>query len=163
MPPNSQTIIISKNCSSNRKGLLSVKSRRQALKLCLDAVVVVVIEIFNELLFEAIHRLELLQIQKFTFKQAKEVSYYSIIRAVIFPTHALPYAFLTKHPPVLFVLVLPLLVGMKNRIGLIVSTTCCLKFRRIPLVWYSFWHSITAHLLDSISYCLTNGVQFKVR
>ena len=163
MPPNSQTIIISKNCSSNRKGLLSVKSRRQALKLCLDAVVVVVIEIFNELLFEVIHRLELLQIQKFTFKQAKEVFYYSIVRAVIFPAHALPYAFLTKHPPVLFVLVLPLLVGMKNRIGLIVSTTCCLKFRRIPFVWHSFWHSITAHLLDSISYCLTNGVQFKVR
>ena len=126
---------------SNRKGLLSVKSRRQALKLCLDAIVVVEIGIFNELLFEAIHRLELLQIQKFTFKQAKEVLYYSIVRAVIFPVHALPYAFLTKHPPVLFVLVLPLLVGMKNRIGLIVSTTCCLKFRRIPLVWYSFWHN----------------------
>ena len=28
------------------------------------------------------------------------------------------------------------------------------------LVWYSFWHNITPHLLDSISYCLTNGVQF---
>ena len=40
---------------SNRKGLLSVKSRRQALKLCLDAVVVVVIEIFNKFLFEVIH------------------------------------------------------------------------------------------------------------
>ena len=137
-----------------------MKSRRQALKLCLDAVVVVVIEIFNELLFEVIHRLELLQIQKFTFKHAKEVLYYSIVRAVIFPVHALPYAFLTKHPPVLFVLVLTALVGMKNRIGLIVSTTCCLKFRRIPLVWYSFWHNITPHSSDSISYCLTNGVLF---
>ena len=127
-----------------------MKSRRQALKLCLDAVVVVVIEIFNELLFEVIHRLELLQIQKFTFKQAKEVLYYSIVRAVIFPVHALPYAFLTKHPPVLFVLVLPALVGMKNRIGLIVSTTCCLKFRRIPLVWYSFWHN--KHPIRQIAY-----------
>ena len=39
-----------------------MKSRRQALSLCLDAVVVVVIEIFNELLFEVIHRLEFLQI-----------------------------------------------------------------------------------------------------
>ena len=104
-----------------------MKSRRQAPKLCLDAVVVVEIGMFHELLLEVIHRLELLQIQKFTFKQAKEVLYYSIVRAVIFPVHALPYAFLTKHPPVLFVLVLPLLVGMKNRIGLIVSTTCCLK------------------------------------
>ena len=145
---------------SNRKGLLSVKSRRQAPKLCLDAVVVVEIGMFHELLLEVIHRLELLQIQKFTFKQAKEVFYYSIVRAVIFPVHALPYAFITKHPPVLFVLVLTALVGMKNRIGLIVSTTCCLKFRRMPLVWYSFWHNITPHSSDSISYCLTNGVLF---
>ena len=37
---------------------MSVYSRRQALKLCLDAVVVVVIEIFNKFLFEVIHRLE---------------------------------------------------------------------------------------------------------
>ncbi|MEE1518337.1 MAG: hypothetical protein UGF91_00080, partial [Dialister invisus] len=32
---------------------------------------------------------------------------------------------------------------------------------RISFVWYSFWHSKTPHLLDSIPYCLTNGVQFK--
>ena len=35
-----------------------------------------------------------------------------------------------------------------------------LELRRISFVWYSFWHSKTPHLLDSISYCLTNGVQF---
>ena len=35
-----------------------------------------------------------------------------------------------------------------------------LVLRRISFVWYSFWHSKTPHLLDSISYCLTNGVQF---
>ena len=35
-----------------------------------------------------------------------------------------------------------------------------LEFRRIPLVWYSFWHNKTPHLLFSISYCLTNGVLF---
>ena len=35
-----------------------------------------------------------------------------------------------------------------------------LEFRRISFVWYSFWHSKTPHFLDSISYCLTNGVQF---
>ncbi|MCI8478677.1 MAG: DUF3788 family protein [Oscillospiraceae bacterium] len=33
-------IQIRRNCSSSRKGLLPVKSRRQALQLCLDAVVV---------------------------------------------------------------------------------------------------------------------------
>ena len=36
-----------------------------------------------------------------------------------------------------------------------------LELRRISFVWYSFWHSKTPHLLDSISYCLTNGVQFR--
>ena len=35
-----------------------------------------------------------------------------------------------------------------------------LELRRISFVWYSFWHSKTPHLLDSISYCLTNGVLF---
>ena len=35
-----------------------------------------------------------------------------------------------------------------------------LELRRILFVWYSFWHSKTPHLLDSISYCLTNGVLF---
>ena len=36
-----------------------------------------------------------------------------------------------------------------------------LELRRILFVWYFFWHSKTPHLLDSISYCLTNGVQFR--
>ena len=36
-----------------------------------------------------------------------------------------------------------------------------LELRRILFVWYSFWHSKTPHLLDSISYCLTNGVLFR--
>ena len=35
-----------------------------------------------------------------------------------------------------------------------------LELRRISFVWYSFWHSKTPHFLDSISYCLTNGVLF---
>ena len=35
-----------------------------------------------------------------------------------------------------------------------------LELRRISFVWYSFWHSKTPHLLDSISYCLINGVLF---
>ena len=79
--------------------------------------VVVVIQIFNELLFEVIHRLELLQIQKFTFKQAKEVFYYSIVQTVTFPAHALPDAFLLEHLLILLVLVLPALVRMENQVG----------------------------------------------
>ena len=94
-----------------------MKSRRQALKLCLDAVVVVVIEIFNKFLFEVIHRLELLQIQKFTFKQAEEVFYYSIVQTVTFSAHALLDAFLLEHLLILFVLVLPALVRMENQAG----------------------------------------------
>ena len=37
-----------------------------------------------------------------------------------------------------------------------------LEFWRISFVWFSFWHSKTPHLLFSIPYCLTNGVQFIV-
>ena len=36
-----------------------------------------------------------------------------------------------------------------------------LKFWRVSFVWFSSWHNKSPHLLDSISYCLTNGVQFK--
>ena len=38
-----------------------------------------------------------------------------------------------------------------------------LELRRISFVWYSFWHSKTPHLLDSISYCLTNVVLFNTK
>ena len=55
-----------KNCSSNRKGLLSVNCRRQALSLCLDPAIVVVIQIFNELLLKVFHRVKFLQIQQLT-------------------------------------------------------------------------------------------------
>ena len=36
-----------------------------------------------------------------------------------------------------------------------------LEFWCIAFIWYSFRHSKAPHLLFSISYCLTNGVQFK--
>ena len=48
----------------------SVKRRRQALKLCLDTAVIVVIEILKEFLFEMFHRMELLQIKRFTWEFA---------------------------------------------------------------------------------------------
>lgn len=35
-----------------------------------------------------------------------------------------------------------------------------LKLRRVSFVGYSFWHNKAPHLLSSISYSLTNGVQF---
>gem|GEM_PF-6970242 len=43
------------NCWSSQKGLLSVKSRRQALSLCLDAMIVVVVQILNPFLLKMFH------------------------------------------------------------------------------------------------------------
>ena len=59
-----------------------MKSRRQALKLCLDTVVVVIVKIFDELLFEVFHRFKLLQIKEFTLEQTEEVFYYSVVQTV---------------------------------------------------------------------------------
>ena len=52
---------LNRNCSSCREGLLSVNRGRQALPFCLDPVVAVVIQIFNEVQFEVFHEAELLQ------------------------------------------------------------------------------------------------------
>ena len=87
-----------------------MKSRRQALKLCLDTVVVVIVKIFDELLFEVFHRFKLLQIKEFTLEQTEEVFYYSVVQTVTLSAHTLSDAFLTKHALVLFVLVLPALI-----------------------------------------------------
>ena len=40
---------------SSSEGLRSVKSRRQALKFCLDSAVVVVVQIFDQFPFEVFH------------------------------------------------------------------------------------------------------------
>ena len=90
--------------------------RRQALQFCLDAVVVVVIQICNKLLFEVLHGTEFLQIQQLTFEQPEEVFYYSIVQTVSFSAHALPDALFAEHPLVLPVLVLPALVRMENQV-----------------------------------------------
>ena len=68
--------------------------RRQALSLFLNALVIVVIQIGNEFLFEALHGLELLQIKQFTFQQAEEVFRHRIVQAVPFAAHAcrMPFA-----------------------------------------------------------------------
>ena len=57
--------ILKENYSSNRKGLLSENGRRQALCLCLDAVVVVVIQIVHQFALNVYYRCELLQIKQF--------------------------------------------------------------------------------------------------
>ena len=61
---------------------MSVNRGRQALPFCLDPVVAVVIQIFNEVQFEVFHEAELLQIQQFTFEQPEGIFYHSIVQAV---------------------------------------------------------------------------------
>ena len=91
--------------------------RWQALKLCLNAAVVVVIKIFHEFLFEVIHGIKFLQIEQFAFEQTEEVFHNSIVRTVTFPAHTLSDSLFSEHPLILLVLVLPSLVRMKNQIG----------------------------------------------
>ena len=75
--------------------------RRQALSLCLDPAVVVVIQIFDQFLLEVFHGLELLQIQQLTFEQPEEIFYHSIVQAVSLAAHALPDTLFPKHPLIL--------------------------------------------------------------
>ena len=94
-----------------------MKSRRQALQLCLDATVVVVIQICSQFLLEVFHGLKLLQIQQLTLKQPKEVLNHSIVQTVSLAAHALLNTLLLEHSLLLFVLVLPALVGMRDQSG----------------------------------------------
>lgn len=90
--------------------------RRQALQFCLDPAVVVVIQICNEFLLEVFHGLKFLQVQQFALEQSKEIFYHSIVQTVPFPAHALLDAFLSEHPLILFILVLPALIRMENEV-----------------------------------------------
>ena len=122
-----------------------MKSRRQALKLCLDTAVVVVIEIFNEFIFEVVYGFKLLQVKKFTFSQAKDILHHSIVQAVLFPAHALPDAFLAKHPLVLPVLVLSALVGMKDQTGSI-------RYFLKGLIRHSGYHTQNRPVRDCVAH-----------
>ena len=62
------------------------------------------------------HGAELLQIQQLTFEQPEEIFYHSIVQTVPFPAHALLDAFLSEHPLILFILVLPALIRMENEV-----------------------------------------------
>ncbi len=48
--------------------------------------------------------------------EKSQIFYHSIVQAVSFSTHALPDTFLTKHPLILLVLILPALVRMENQV-----------------------------------------------
>lgn len=63
--------------------MLSVMNRRQALKFCLDAEVVVIIQINDGISFEVLYRIEFLQIKKFTFEQGKEIFHDNIVVIIL--------------------------------------------------------------------------------
>ena len=87
--------------------------RWQALYLCPDMAIIVIIEIFQESLFEIFHTLKRFADKAVLFEQANEIQ-------VFFPTHALSdalVAFLPEHSLILFTLVLLTLVGMENQAG----------------------------------------------
>ena len=81
--------------------MLSVNCRRQALSLCLDSAVVVVIQIFDQFLLEVLHGLKLLQIQQLTFEQSEEIFYHGVVQTVSLAAHALPDTLLAEHPLIL--------------------------------------------------------------
>ena len=96
--------------------MLSVNCRRQALKLCLDTAVVVVVQIIQQFQLEVFHRFKFLEIQQFALKQTKEIFHHSIIQTIPFAAHALSDTLLFEHSLVLLVLVLPALVRVENQI-----------------------------------------------
>ncbi len=54
---------------------------------------------------EVLHRLEVLQVEKFRFEDAEEIFYDSIVQTVPFTAYALLDALLRQHPLVLLMLV----------------------------------------------------------
>ena len=65
------------------------------------------------------HGLKFLQIQQLAFEQSKEVFDHGVIQTVSLAAHALSDTLFAKHLLILFVLVLPALVRMKNKICVI--------------------------------------------
>ena len=91
-----------------------MKSRRQALSLCLDSAVIVVIEIVHQFLLEVIQRSEFLQIKQFALEQTEEILHDGIVQTVALVAHTLPDSFPPEHTLVLLVLILPALIRMEN-------------------------------------------------
>ena len=99
----------------------------------------------DQFLLEVLHRLECLQIEQFTFQQAKEIFHHGIVETITFAAHALPDALTFEHTLVLLVLVVPALVRMEDQ---------------LRSVWYGFkslaqhrsYHTQDGPLRDRIAY-----------
>ena len=93
---------------------MSVNRGRQALQLCLDSAVVVVVQISDQFSLEVFHGFKILQIQQLTLDQPKEILNHGVVQTVALAAHALADALLPEHPLVLLALVLPALVGVQD-------------------------------------------------
>ena len=92
-----------------------MKSRWQALQLCLDTVVVIVVQVIDQFSLEVLHGLEFLQIEQLTFEQTEEILHHCIVQTVTLSAHTLPDTLVFQHLLILCVLVVPSLVRMKNQ------------------------------------------------
>ena len=84
-----------------------MKSRRQALQLCLDTVVVIVVQVIDQLSLEVLHGLEFLQIEQLAFEQTEEILHHGIVQTVTLSAHTLPDTLVFQHLLILSVLVVP--------------------------------------------------------
>ena len=61
--------------------------RRQALQLCLDSAVVVVVQIVDQFSLEVFHGFKILQIQQLTLEQPKEILNHGVVQTVALATY----------------------------------------------------------------------------
>ena len=65
-------------------------------------------------MLKVLYGLEVLQTEQLTFQQAEKVFNHGIIQTVAFSAHALVDSLFLEHSLVLFMLVLPTLIGVKD-------------------------------------------------
>ena len=119
--------------------------RRQALQLCLDAAVVVVVQIVQQFPLEVLHRSKFLQIQQFAFEQAKKILHHGIVQAVALAAHALPDTLTFEHVLVLLVLILPALVRVKDQ-------PCSVRYGLKSFLQHGSYHTQNRSFGDRIAY-----------
>lgn len=68
---------------------MSVNGRREALSLCLNPTIVVIVQIVDQFLFEVFHELELLQIEQLTFEKTKDILRNCIVQRICLTPHTL--------------------------------------------------------------------------
>ena len=94
--------------------LFPVFDRAHAIESQLYSLVVIIINVLIQCLYEGIRRLERFGIQEFRFHYAEEVFRHRIVKAVPLARHALHDVVFGKALAIAAMLVLPPLVGMQD-------------------------------------------------